>query len=68
MSSNQVRHNGYLKSLMRLYDDKYLRSVLYNVSDGKWKEAHVIVRNISNYPYTSNLKKSRIIVEIMKTA
>ena len=50
MSSNSVRHNDYLNSLMRSYDNKYQRSVLYNVFDGKWKEAYVIVRNSSNYP------------------
>ena len=50
MSSNWVRHNDDLNSLMRWYDDKSLLSVLYNIFDGKSKEECIIVRNSSNYP------------------
>ena len=50
MSSNSVRHNEDLNSLMRWYDDKSVLSVLYNFFDGKSEEAYIIVRNSRNYP------------------
>ena len=49
MSSNPVRHNDNLNSLMPSYDDKSLQSVLYSVIEVKSEEAYVVVRNSSNY-------------------